>query len=169
MAEGRHRRQRYLDYGLRGLKPRYHHPKAQEYLMDRPNDTWNDFCTQIIQKDLILEVSSTFLSYEEKTKAELATLRREIKKPSIRVEKISRQCRSCNFTDFPSRSTGETKTSRFCNYSHKNGHTLNWCRKKMPDEEVQIIRFDMSSKRNISPIRTLPPRISTLDHQTITP
>ena len=35
------------------------------------------FSTQIIQKDLILEVNSTFLSYEEQTKAELATLGQE--------------------------------------------------------------------------------------------
>ena len=67
-------RQRYMDYSLRGLRPRYLQRKAQEYLMERPSATWNDFCAQIIQKDLILEVSSTFLSHEAQTKAELATL-----------------------------------------------------------------------------------------------
>ena len=68
-----------MDYGFRGLRPRYLQRKAQEYLMERPNATWNDFSTQIIQNDLILEVSSTFLSYEAQTKAELATLGQEIK------------------------------------------------------------------------------------------
>ena len=109
-AQGRQRRQRYMDYSLRGLRPRYLQRKAQEYRMELPNATWNDFCAQIIQKDLILEVSSTFLSHEAQTKAELATLGQEIKKPSIRVEIISRQCRSNYFTDFSSRPTGETKT-----------------------------------------------------------
>ena len=47
--------------------------------MERPNATWKDFRTQIIQKDLLLKVSSTFLSYEAQTKAELATLEHEIK------------------------------------------------------------------------------------------
>ena len=47
--------------------------------MERPSATWNKFFTNIIQKDSILEVSSTSLSYEEQTKAELATLGREIK------------------------------------------------------------------------------------------
>ena len=42
--------------------------------MERPNAMWNDFCAHRIQKDLILEVSSTFLSHEAQTKAELATL-----------------------------------------------------------------------------------------------
>ena len=65
--------------------------------------------TQIIQKDLILKVSSTVLSYEAQTKAELATLEHEIKKPSITVKRISRQCPSSNFRDFSSISTGETK------------------------------------------------------------
>ena len=41
-AQGRQRRQRYIDYTLRGLRPRYFQRKAQEYLMERPNATWND-------------------------------------------------------------------------------------------------------------------------------
>ena len=73
-AQGRQRRQRYMDYSLRGLRPRYLQRKALEYLMERPNATWNNFCAQIIQKDLILEVSSTFLSHGAQTKTELATL-----------------------------------------------------------------------------------------------
>ena len=48
---------------------------------------------------------------------------------------------------------GRQKLNRFCNYFHKNGHTLNWCRKKMRDEEVRKIRKDMSSKRIISPMK----------------
>ena len=49
-AQGRLRRQRYMNYSLRGLRPRYLKRKAQEYLMERPNATWNDFCAQINQK-----------------------------------------------------------------------------------------------------------------------
>ena len=47
--------------------------------MERPSATWNNFCAQIIQKDLILDVSSTFLSHEAQTKAELVTFGQEIK------------------------------------------------------------------------------------------
>ena len=78
-TQGKQRRQRYMDYSLRGLRPSYLQRKAQEYLMERPNARWNNFCTQIIQKDFILEVSSTFLSHEAQTKVELATLGQEIK------------------------------------------------------------------------------------------
>ena len=51
-AQGRQRRQRYIDYSLRGLRPRYLQRKAQEYLMENPNATWNDFSTGIIQRDV---------------------------------------------------------------------------------------------------------------------
>ena len=69
-----------MNYSLQVLRPRYLGRKAQDYLIERSNATWNDLRTQIVQKDLIPEVSSTFLSYEEQIKAELATLGREIKK-----------------------------------------------------------------------------------------
>ena len=38
-AQGRQRRQRYIDYSLNGLGPRYLQRKAQEYLMENPNAT----------------------------------------------------------------------------------------------------------------------------------
>ena len=78
-AQGRQRRQRYMDCSLRGLRPNYLQGKAQKYLMERPNATWNKFCAQIIRKDLVLEVSTTFLSDEAQAEADLATLGQEIK------------------------------------------------------------------------------------------
>ena len=152
-AQERQRRQRFIDCSLKGLRPRYLQGKAQEYLMERPNATWNDFCAQIIQKDLILEVSSTFLSHEAQTKAELATLGQEIR--NIRSDLKEYHVNAVAMTSWPFHSDqqGSQKLTRFCNYCHKNGHTLNWCRKKMRDEEVRKIRNGMSSKRIISPMK----------------
>ena len=152
-AQGRQRRQRYMDYSLRGLRPRYLQRKAQEYLMERPNATWNDFCAHIIQKDLILEVSSTFLSHEAQTKAELATLGQEIKNLRSELKEYHVNAVAVTSRTFHPNQQGRQKTTRFFNYCHKNGHTLNWCRKKMRDEEVRKIRNDMLSKREISPIK----------------
>ena len=59
-AQGRQRRQRYIDYSLKGLGPRYLQRKAQEYLMENPNATWNDLSTRIIQRDVSFQVSSNF-------------------------------------------------------------------------------------------------------------
>ena len=63
-TQARQRIQRYIYYTRKRLRRRYFQRKAQKHLMERPKATWHDFCTQINQKDLLLEVSSTFLSYE---------------------------------------------------------------------------------------------------------
>ena len=120
--------------------------------MERLNTTWNDFCNQIIQKDLKLEVSSTFVFHEEQTKSELATFGWEIKKSPIGVEKISRQCRSSSPQTFHPDQQGRQKPARSCKYCHKNGHTQNWCPKKMHDEEVRKVWFQMSFRRKTIPI-----------------
>ena len=73
-AQARQRRQRYIDYTLKGLKPRYLQPKAQEYLMEHPNATWNDFSTHLINKDVSYQVFTSFLNDEEQNKAQMASL-----------------------------------------------------------------------------------------------
>ena len=152
-AQGRQRRQRYMDYSLRGLRPRYLQRKAQEYLMECPNATWNDFCSYIIQKDLILDVSSTFLSHEAQTKAELATLGQEVKNLRSELKEYHINAVAITSQTFHPDQQGRQKLTRFCNYCHKNGDTLNWCRKKMRDEEVRKVRNHMSSKRIIRPMK----------------
>ena len=152
-AQSRQRKQRYMDYSLRGLRARYLQRKAQEYLMERLNATWNDFCAQIIQKDVILEVSSTFLSHEAQTKAELATFGQEKKNLRSELEEYHVNAVAITSRNFHRDPQGGQKLTRFCNYCNKNGQTLNWCRKKMRDEEVRKIRNDMSSKTIISPMK----------------
>ena len=44
-AQARQRIQRCIDYTLKSLRPRYLQRKAQVYLMELPNATWNDFST----------------------------------------------------------------------------------------------------------------------------
>ena len=78
-AQGRQRGQRCIDYSLKGLRPRYIQRKAQEYLMENPNATWNDFSTRIIQRDVSFQVSSNFLNDEEQTKAQMSTLGQDVK------------------------------------------------------------------------------------------
>ena len=78
-AQGRQRRQRYIDYTLRGLLPRYLQRKAQEDLMENPNATWNDLCTRIIQRDVSYQVFSNFFNDEEQTKVQLASLGQEMR------------------------------------------------------------------------------------------
>ena len=78
-AQGRQRRQRYIDCSIQGLRPRYLQREAQEYLMEKLNATWNDFSTRIFQKDVSFQVSSNFLNDDEQTEAQMATLGQEMK------------------------------------------------------------------------------------------
>ena len=78
-AHGRQRIQRYIDYIIKGLRPRYSQRKAQEYLMEHPNATWNDFLTHLINKEVSYQVSTSFLNDEEQNRAQMASLGQELK------------------------------------------------------------------------------------------
>ena len=70
---------RYIDYTLKGPRPTYLQRNAQEYLMEHPNATWNDFSTHLINKDVSYQVSTSFLNDEEQNKAQTASLGLELK------------------------------------------------------------------------------------------
>ena len=150
-TQGRQRRHRYIDYTLRGLHPRYLQRKAQEYLMEHANAIWNDFSTQIIQRDVSYQVSSNFLHDEEQTKVQLASLGQEMK--NLRSELQEHRVNALeNSRQPPLNQKDQHNATRFCNYCRINGHTQNWCRTRMRDEELRRVQYDMSPKRNVAPI-----------------
>ena len=148
-AQGRQRRPRYFDYSLKGLRPRCLQRKAQEYLMENPNATWNDFSTMIIQRDVSFQVSSNFLNDEEQTKAQMATLsqamtslRSELQEHRVNtVEENSR-------TVDPNQTVSQNAT-RFCAYCRTNGLTPNWCRKKIRYEELKRIENERTTEKTV--------------------
>ena len=148
-AQGRQRRQRYIDYTLRGLRPRYLQRKAQEYLMEHPNATWNDFSTRIIQRDVSYQVSSNFLNDEEQTKVQLASLGQEMK--NLRSELQEHRVSALENPRQPDpNQKGRQNATRFCNYCRSNGHTPSWCRKKIRDEEVKRIQDGMMAEKRVT-------------------
>ena len=149
-AQGRQRRQRYIDYTLRGLRPRYLQRKAQEYLMEHPNATWNEFSTRIIQRDVSYQVSSNFLNDEEQTKVQLASLGQEMKNLRSELQEHRVNALENSRQPDPNQKFRQNAT-RFCNYCRTNGHTQNRCRKRMRDEEIRV-QNDMSFKRNVATI-----------------
>ena len=148
-AQARQRRQRYMEYNLRGLRPRYLQRKAQEYLMEHTNATWNDFSTHIIQKDVSFKVSSNFLNDEEQTKAELASLGQEMK--NLRTELQEHRINTVDGTPKPvdPNRKGRQNATRFCNYCRTNGHTSSWCRKKIRDEELKKIENERIAEKKL--------------------
>ena len=73
-AQARQRRQRYIDYTQKGLRPRYLQRRSEESLMEHPNATWNDLSTHLINKNVTYQVSTSFLNDEKQNKAQLAYL-----------------------------------------------------------------------------------------------
>ena len=139
-----------MDFSLRGLRPGYLQRKAQEYLMDHPNATWNDFSTHIIQNDVSLQVASNFLNDEEQTKTELATLGQEMK--NLRTELQEHRINAMEGTSKPvdPNQKGTQNAIRFCNYCRTNGHTPSWCRKKIRDEELKEIKNERTTEKRVT-------------------
>ena len=125
-AQGLQRRQRYIDYSLKGLRPRYLQPKAQEYLMENPNATWNDFSTRKIQRDVSLQVSSIFSDDEEQTKAQMATLGQEMKNLRSELQEHRVNAVEGNPRTVDPNQKGRQNATQLCNYCRTNGHTPSW-------------------------------------------
>ena len=149
IAQGRQRRQRYIDYSLKRLRPRYLQRKAQEYLMENPNATWNDFSTRIIQRDVSFQVSSNFLNDEEQTKTQMATLGQELKylQSELREHRVNAVEGKSRAVD-PNQK-GRQNATRFCSYCRTNGHTPSWCRKKIRDEELKRIENERTAEKKV--------------------
>ena len=149
-AQGGQRRQRYIDYSLKGLRPRYLQRKAQEYLMENPNATWNDFSTRITQRDVSFQVSSNFLNDEEQTRAQMATLGQEMK--NLRSELQEHRVNAVQGTAraIDPNQKGRQNATQFCNYCRTNGHTPRWCRKKIRDEELKRIENERTAEKKVT-------------------
>ena len=152
-TQQRKQKQRYMDFKLLGLKPSYLQLKARKQLMESPNAFWNDFCTHNFQEDIMLPVCSKFLHDMEQIKTELSTMRKEMRNLRTELQEHRVNCMEGNSRPWAPTQKGKQKTVRFCNYCQKNGHTPNWCRKKMQDEEIRRVQRDMSLKKTTAPIR----------------
>ena len=148
--QGWQRRQRYIDYSLKGLRPRYLQRKAQKYLMENPNATWNDFSTRIIQRDVSFQVSSNFLYDEEQTKAQMATLGQEMKSLRSELQEHRANAVEGNPRTVGPNQKGRQNATRFCNYCRTNGHTPSWCRKKIRDEELKRIENERTAEKKVT-------------------
>ena len=144
-AQARQRRQRYIDYTLKGLRPRYLQRKAQEFLMEHPNATWNDFSTHLINKDVSYQVSTSFLKDEEQNKAQMASLGHELK--NLRTELKEHRVNDLGGNQRPvdPNQKGRQDATRFCGYCITIGQTPNYCRKKMRDEEIKKLQNEATA------------------------
>ena len=149
-AQARQRKQRYIDYTPKGLRPRYLQRKAQKYLMEHPNITWNDFSTHLINKDVSYQVSTSFLNDEEQNKAQMASLGQELK--NLRTELKEHRVNTVEGNQKPidPNQKGRQNATRFCGYCRTNGHTPNYCRKKIRDEEIKKLQNEATAEKKVT-------------------
>ena len=149
-AQARQRRQRYIDYTLKGLRPGYLQRKAQEYLMEHPNATWNDFSTHLINKDVSYQVSTSFLNDEEQNKAQMASLGQELKNLQTELKEHRINALEGNQRPVDPNQKGRQKAKRFCGYCRTNGHTPNYYRKKIRDEEIKKLQNEVTAEKKVT-------------------
>ena len=148
-AESRQRRQRYIDCTLKGLRPRYLQRKSQEYLMEHPKATWNDFSTHLTNKGISYQVSTSFLNDEEHNKAQMASLGQELKNLRTDVKEQRVNALEGNQKPIDLNQKGRQNAARFCGYCRTNGHTISYFRKKIRDEEVKKLENEATAERKV--------------------
>ena len=159
-AQAWQRRQRYIDYKLKGLRPRYLQRKAQEYLMEHPNAIWNDFSTHLINKDVSYRISTSFLNDEEQNKAQMASLGQKIK--NVRTELKEHRVNTLEGNQGPvdPNQKGRQNATRFCGYCRTNGHTPNYYRKKTRNKKSRSCRMKPQQRK-----RLRSPKITTREEE----
>ena len=149
-AQARQRRQRYIDNTLKGLRPRYLQRKAQKYLMEHPNASWSDFSIHLINKDVSYQVSTSFLNDEEQNKAQMASLRQELK--NLRTELNEHRINALEGNQRPvdPNQKGRQNATRFCGCCRTNGHTPSYYRKKIRDEEIKRLQNEATAEKKVT-------------------
>ena len=158
-AQRRQRRQRYIHCTLRGLRPRYLQRKAQEYLMEHPNATWNDFSTRIIQRDVSYQVSSDFLNDEEQIKVQLASLGQQMK--NLRSEQQEHRVIALENPRLPD-------PNRFCTNKLMRGNIYDTFLPRNPGSFIPALSdFQILSIRSFS--QAFPMKCLQIHHCTVSP
>ena len=149
-AQARQRRQRFIDYTLKGLRPRNLQRKAQENLMEHLNATWIDFSTQLINEDVSYQVSTSFLNDGEQNEAQMASLGQELKNLRTELKEHRINALEGNQKPFDPDQKGRQNATLLCGYCRTNGHTPSFCRKKIRDEELKRLQNEATAEKKVA-------------------
>ena len=103
--------------------------------MEQPNATWNEFSTHLINKDVSYQVSTSVLNDEEQNKAQIASLGHELRNTRTKMKEHRINALEGNQKPVGPNQKRRQNAARFCGFCRANGHTPNYCRKKMRDEK----------------------------------
>ena len=118
--------------------------------MEHPNATWNDFSTHLINKNVYYQVSTSFLIDEEQNKAQMASLGQELKNLRTELKEHRINALEGNQKPVEPNQKGRQDAARFCGYCRTNGHTPNYCRKKIRDEEIKKLQNEATAEKKVT-------------------
>ena len=118
--------------------------------MEHPNATWNDFSTQLINKDVSYQVSTSFLNDEEQNEAQMASLGQELKNLRTELKEHRINALEGNQKTFDPNQKGRQIATWFCGYCRTNGHTSSFCRKKIRDEELKRLQIEATAAKKVT-------------------
>ena len=118
--------------------------------MEHPNATWNDFSTHLINKGVSYQVSTSLLNDEEQNKAQMASLGQELKNLRTELKEHRINALEGNQRPVDPNQKGRQNATRFCGYCRTNGHTPNYCRKKIRDEELKKLQSEPTAEKKVT-------------------
>ena len=118
--------------------------------MEHPNATWNVFSTHLINKDVSYQVSTSLLNDEEQNNTQMASLRQELKNLRTELKEHRINALEGNQRPFDPNQKGRQKARRLCGYCRTNGNTLNYCRKKIRDEEIKRLQNEATAEKMVT-------------------
>ena len=118
--------------------------------MDHPNATWEQFSQAVINKDLSYTVTTSLTGGESHADPLIQELREDIKGIKLQIKEQTNNTINAIEKTVDPNATGRRMATRFCSYCRTNGHTPNWCRKKMRDEEIKKVQNESNPERRIT-------------------
>ena len=118
--------------------------------MENPNATWNDFSYHLIKKNVSYQVSTSFLNDEEQNKAQLTSLGQELKNLRTELKEHRINALEGNQRPVDPNQKGKQNATSFCGYCRTNGHTPNYCRKKIRHEEIKKLQNEATAEKKVT-------------------
>ena len=114
------RKQKYIDFFLRGLAPPALKQNAYQRKIEHPAESWDDLKTHVINKDLRNSVSTTMTGIQSGPSNSWISGSEE--KVRLLTEKLEEN--KINATHDPNNPRDNQNFTRFCKYCKKFGHTI---------------------------------------------
>ena len=118
--------------------------------MEHPNATWEEISTHLINKDVSYQVSTSFLNDEEQNKTQMDTLGQELKNLPTELKEHRIKAREENQKPIDPNQKRRQNATRFYGFFKTNGHTPDYCRKKIRDEQMKKLQNETTAEKKVT-------------------